>query len=253
MPGPYNRRAMSALPPDKSAAVDRLRRELESVRGLRGAARAEAAVARDRAALRAWQAARFARTYADLLAAPRYTAAASFFLSDLYGPTDPAARDEAVARSLPTMVRLLPAAALDTIAGAVELDALSERLDLAMVRTFRRRQPEGELAISEASYAEAYRAAAERSERERQIGLVNRIGIALDRLARTPWLAGALAMMEAPARAAGVAALHDFLVRGFRAFRQMRGAAEFLATVEARERRINERLYAGDPQPFAAA
>jgi len=228
-----------------------LRRELASVRELRGAARAEAAVARDRATLRTWQAERFARTYADLLAAPRYAAAAAFFLSDLYGPADPAARDEAVARSLPTMVRLLPVAALDTIARAVELDALSERLDLAMVGAFRRRQPSGELAITEASYAEAYRAAAERGERERQIDLVHRIGLALDHLARTPLLAGALAMMEAPARAAGVAALHDFLARGFRAFRQMRGAAEFLATVDARERRINERLYARDPQPFA--
>jgi len=244
---------MSALAPDKSAAADRLRRELASVRELRGAARAEAAVARDRATLRAWQAERFARTYADLLAAPRYAAAAAFFLSDLYGLADPAARDEAVARSLPTMVRLLPVAALDTIARAVELDALSERLDLAMVGAFRRRQPSGELGITEASYAEAYRAAAERGERERQIDLVYRIGLALDRLARTPLLAGALAMMEAPARAAGVAALHDFLARGFRAFRQMRGAREFLATVGARERRINERLYAGDPQPFAHA
>jgi len=188
---------MSALAPDKSAAADRLRRELASVRELRGAARAEAAVARDRATLRAWQAERFARTYADLLAAPRYAAAAAFFLSDLYGPADPAARDEAVARSLPTMVRLLPVAALDTIARAVELDALSERLDLAMVGAFRRRQPSGELAITEASYAEAYRAAAERNERERQIDLVNRVGLALDRLARTPLLAAALAMMEA--------------------------------------------------------
>src|SRR5262245_48143694 len=193
---------MSALASDKSAAADRLRRELASVRGLRGAARAEAAVASDRAALRAWQAARFARTYADLLATPRYAQAASFFLSDLYGPADPTARDEALARSLPTMIRVLPAAPLDTIARAVELDALSEQLDLAMVRAFRRRQSAGELAITEASYTEAYRVAAERSERERQIDLVTRVGVALDHLARTPLLAGALAMMEAPARAA---------------------------------------------------
>src|SRR5262245_65949794 len=102
---------MSALAPDKSAAADRLRRELASVLELRAAAPAEAAVARDRATLRAWQAERFARTYADLLAAPRYAAAAAFFLSDLYGLADPAARDEAVARSLPTMERKNAAAA----------------------------------------------------------------------------------------------------------------------------------------------
>ena len=58
-------------------------------------------------------------------------------------------------------------------------------------------------------------------------------------------------MMEAPARAAGLEALHDFLARGFRTFRAMRGADEFLATIAARETRIIAQLYDGAPQPFA--
>jgi len=58
---------------------------------------------------------------------------------------------------------------------------------------------------------------------------------------------------EAPrlARAAGLEALHDFLARGFRTFRAMRGADEFLATIAARETRIIAQLYDGAPQPFA--
>jgi len=237
--------------PEKADAVRRLREHLADVRELRGAARAAPALARARRVLREWQAARLARTHRDLLDSPRYGAAAAFFLSDLYGTKDFAARDEGIARILPRLARVLPATALDAIALAVELDALSERLDLAVVRHLRSGQPEGPLVIAEASYADAYRATAPRSDRERQITLVVRIGTELDRLARKRLVAGAIAMMEAPARAVGLEALHDFLARGFRTFRTMRGAQEFLATIAARETWIIEQLYAGARQPFA--
>ena len=241
---------MPAPVTSKSDAAERLRSHLADVREQRTAIRAAPALARDRLALREWQAERLARTHRDLLDSPRYGAAAAFFLSDLYGPKDFAARDEGIARILPMLVRMLPATALDAIALAVELDALSERLDLALARRLRRGQPDGPLVIAERSYADAYRGAAARSERERQLALVVRIGTELDRLARKGLVAGAIALMEAPARAAGLEALHDFLARGFRAFRGMRGADEFLATIAARERRIVALLYDGAPQPF---
>ncbi len=237
--------------PEKANAVRRLREHLADVRRRREAVRQTPALARDRLALREWQTVRLARTHRDLLDSPRYGAAAAFFLSDLYGPKDFAARDEGIARILPLLARVLPATALDAIALAVELDALSERLDLAVARRLRSRQPDGPLVIAEASYAYAYRATAARSERERQLALVVRIGTELDRLARKRLVAGAIAVMEAPARAAGLEALHDFLARGFRTFRGMRGADEFLAAIVARETRIIQQLYASAPQPFA--
>jgi len=236
---------MSILGANKSEAARRLRERLVEVRRLRESARADPALERDRLAVRRWQNERLARTHSDLLASPRYAPAATFFLSDLYGMKDVSARDDGIARILPTMTRLLPATALDTVALALELDALSESLDQALARALRRGQPAGELAIDETSYAEAYRTSAARSAREHQIALVGRIGAALDRLSRKPLLAGALAMMEAPARAAGLAALHDFLVRGFRAFHHMHGADEFLATIAARETELNASLFAG--------
>jgi hypothetical protein len=146
---------------------------------------------------------------------------------------------------------MLPGAALETIALAVELDALSEDLDQQLAAGLRRRQPGARaLTITESSYADAYRAAGSRPARERQIWLVSHIGAALDRLARKPLIAGALRIMEAPARAAGLGALHEFLARGFAAFRNMRGAEEFLAIIDTRESRINAQLFAGDEHPF---
>jgi hypothetical protein len=237
--------------PSAADAAQRLRDHLNDVRTLRAAARADSSLQAWRLALRAFQAQRLERTYSDLLASARYGPAAAFFLSDLYGAKDVAARDEGVARILPMLVRVMPAAALDAIARAVELDALSERLDLALVDALRRRDPSHPPAITDDAYAAAYRIAGARADRERQIALTGEIGTTLDRLARKPLLGGALRVMEAPARNAGLGALHDFLARGLQAFRHMRGADEFLRTIDTRERLINDRLYAGDPGPFA--
>lgn len=236
---------------DSATPAQRLREGIARVRTLRDAARADPVLAQDRLLVRAWQADRLARTYPDLLSSPRYGPAAAFFLSDLYGPKDFSARDEEVARIIPTMARMLPSSALETIALAVELDALAEGLDQQVAVALRRLQPGARaLEISEASYAKAYRAASSTAERERQIWLTGRIGTALDRLARKPLIAGALRLMEGPAHAAGLGALHDFLARGFAAFRGMRGADEFLAVIGARETRINARLFAADPRAF---
>lgn len=220
----------------------RLRRAAGEVAQQRAAIDADARWRAWTRALKNWQARRLARTHADLLAEPRHGPAARFFLHDLYGAKDFAQRDAELARLVPTLVRLLPEAALATIADAVEMDALSERVDLAMVMQLRATDP---LAIDEATYAQAYRLAGSRSDRERQIELIVTIGQSLDRLVRHRWLGRLLEAMGGPARVAGLSQMHDFLLRGFEAFRAIGGAAEFLARIETRERAILEALYAG--------
>ena len=98
---------------------------------LRAAYGGDAALRAPVLALKAWQAARLARTYADLHASERYRGATQFFLEELYGARDFSQRDTEIEHILPKLTRLLPEAALDTIAGAVELDELSEQLDQA--------------------------------------------------------------------------------------------------------------------------
>jgi hypothetical protein len=235
---------------EKAAIAEAIRADLARVKSLRAAARR---AGDDRLRLRGWQADRLAQTYPDLLASDRYGRAARFFLEDLYGPKDFAERDDEVARILPSMTRLLPVAAVRTFGLAVELDCLSEALDADMIAALRVCSArDAALTIDAKRYAEAYRGCANQPARERQIRLVREIGEALDALAQKPLVVKAVEMMRGPAQLAGLGELHEFLERGFFAFRDMHGAAEFLDTIERRERRILERLFAGAPDPFAA-
>ncbi len=193
-------------------------------------------------ALKQWQAQRLARTHADLLADPGTRAAAQFFLAELYGAKDFSKRDAELMRLLPTMNRLLPERALATIADAVELDALSERFDESMSRVLRIDSP---AAIGEAAYARAFRQVSGREQREHQLDLVLRIGRSLEGLVKHPMIGRLLATMGAPARLAGLAEMHDFLVRGFAAFKGMPSTSAFLSRIDRRERSIMHRIFDG--------
>ncbi|HSC65130.1 MAG TPA: hypothetical protein VLD35_15920 [Caldimonas sp.] len=188
-------------------------------------------------ALKAFQQRRFAHTYADLLASPRYGAAARYFLDELYGPGDFSTRDAQFARVAPSVVRVFPAEAADTVAILSELHALSETLDTAMATHL----PAGE--ITPVGYVQAWQGTGHAADRERQIELTLRIAAHLDRLTRKPMLRNALRVMRAPARAAGLAELHRSLETGFDVFRGMKGAEEFIALIGARERALAADLF----------
>jgi hypothetical protein len=227
---------------DQQGVIERLRYQLELTARLRGATKADAAFEAARHRLRTFQAARLSRTHADLLASTRTAPAARFFLTDLYGSRDLSRVDADVRRVMPTMQRLLPAAGLETVADAIELQTLSEDLDFAMVAAL---GPEVE-ALDAASYGRAYRKVDRRSDRERQIDLTGKLGHSLDRLVQQPLIGAALSMMRTPAILAGLGDLQDFLQRGYAAFRKLAGAAEFMSLIVSRERTLLEALFAGD-------
>jgi hypothetical protein len=242
----------TALPADKAALAEALRADLARLIAQRASIASDPADAADRRRLRAWQAARLARTYADLLANPRYRPAADFFLSDLYGARDPSRRDADMAQVVPLFARMLPVLALRTVVLAVRLEALSEELDRAIIVALREEGgPEALAALDEARYAGAFRRAGTRGGREAQIAVTGEIGAALDRLTKLPALGTALRFMRGPASAIGVSELHQFLERGFRAFRHMGDSSRFLQTIRSRETAILVQLYAGEARPFA--
>jgi len=144
------------------------------------------------------------------------------------------------------MVRVLPGGVIATISDAMELSAVSRELDRALLEKLPPRAP-----LSVETYCAAYRLLANRSARERQIALIVAVGRALDRYVGKTLTRSALAAMRQPARVAGLSALQDFLERGFAAFRQMRGADEFLATVETRETALMNAIFDGDCAPFS--
>lgn len=218
----------------KNEISKRIEAQLDAAASVRNEAAAEPDAQAKREALRAWQAARLARTHADLLESPRYAGTASFFLSDIYGPKDLSRHEKAVRRILPIMTTVLPVAGLETVADAFELNALSESLDAAMLEEL----GDKVFTLTEADYARAYRAVGRRADRERQIELIMHLGRSLDRLTKKPFLGATLSMMRGPAAAAGLSDLQDFLERGYTAFRKMNGASEFLETIATRERAL---------------
>lgn len=188
-------------------------------------------------AVKAYQHARFAASYADLLASTRYAQAARFFLDDLYGPHDFSTRDDQFVRIVPPLVRLFPQEIVSTVRALAELHALSEVLDTLMAAASLG------ATLDVAAYRAAWQQVGRPADRERQIVLMLDVGAALDRYTRNPLLRHSLRLMRTPARAAGLGALQSFLERGFDTFREMRGAQTFLETIAARERALATALF----------
>ncbi len=232
---------------DRAVCVADLKRFLGEARDLRLAAAADPVRGRRRDCLRAWQAARLANTHADLLASPQFNIAATFFLSDLYGPKDFSERDTEMEKVLPIMTSMLPLSGLRTLLLAVEVDALSERFDAEMVAVLGQRLDQEGLTLDE--YGAAYRAVDDQNGRELQIRLIGETGEALDALAHKAFARGALKLMHGPAQLAGLGELHAFLERGFNAFRSLRRADEFLGKIVQRERELMLSLFSADQAP----
>lgn len=219
---------------------------LGAVRVERVARTADAAFARRVTHIKRYQQARFALTYADLLAAPRYAGAARFFLDDLYGPGDFSQRDAQFVRIVPGLVKLFPVEVVATVEALTALHALSEQLDSEMARHVDDR------ALTAATYIDAWRHTGQPGSRQRQVDLMLKVGHALDVYTHRPLLRHSLRAMRFPARAAGLSALQSFLESGFDTFRKLHGADEFLSQIEKRERSLAASLFgsAGSAEPL---
>lgn len=221
----------------------RVRQQLESWVARLAAARRRVAGDPSLAArlrvIEAFQSQRLAATYAELRGAPRYRPAVDFFLDDLYGPQDLSGRDDQLVRALDKLGRFLPLAALAALERAFELHVLTLELDVATAAGLA-----GSTLPDDEAYALAYRAAGRRPDRERQIELLGVIGRLLDSVADRPQVGLMIRLTRAPAHAAGYGPLQDFLERGYRAIRTLRGTDELLKTVIDREQALLRRLFA---------
>ena len=190
-------------------------------------------------AVKRYQHARFAHDYMGLLGDARYAVAASFFLEELYGPGDFAARDAEFERVVPWMAHVLPDDVMRTIADLIELHALTEELDQQMAAASSSQE------IDERSYRAAWLLVGRRPDRDRQLALLLAIGRELDRHTRSRILGATLRMMRRPAQVAGLGRLQAFLEAGMSAFAGMAGAESFLRTIQLNETRVIDNLFGG--------
>lgn len=217
--------------------VQRLLGSLTEVQLLREAQARDTGMGLRVQAIKAYQQRRFASSYSDFLCSPRYQAAASFFLEQLYGPGDQTLRDAQFARVVPAVVRLFPESVCDLVEGLVSLHVLTENLDHAMAQHLTGFQ------VTSQAYTLAWQATGQAAKREHQLHSVVSIGRQLDVLTRRRWLGKGLRLMRPAAAAAGLSDLQRFLESGMDAFAQMAGASEFLQIIHSRESHLMQSLF----------
>ena len=197
--------------------------------------------------LQQWQRARIARSFEDLARRKGYRPAVQFFLTELYGGLDFRQRDQDMERVMPVMIRFLPDRTLGTMAEAFELQAISLEFDMTMASEMAHR---GLDHLDMQRYCDVYRAADDRSGRERQILLIRKLGYDLDSLVRWPLVNYLVRLLRGPAHAAGFGNLQEFLESGLAAFRALEDTACFIETIYEREWSAMERMFAGAERPF---
>ncbi len=199
-------------------------------------------------AVQVWQVERLKQTHADLLVDERYQAATQFFLSDLYGGLDLTELANEIERALPIATRLLPDSVMRTSAVALELNALTGELDEAVATLIFEKM--GMTEITEAAMIVAYREAATRAQRERQLALLRELSMGLDKYVRSRVIYATFKIAAKPAHMAGLGALYDFLGRGFAVMRPMGSAQEFLDLFLHKEEAVMDNLFSGRDAPF---
>ncbi len=229
----------------KEETLQLLKSSLYSAKEERLNAKANPLLLAKRNSVKEFQVSRLKVTHKDLLDSPNTSKAARFFLQEIYGTKDLTQRDKDIERFIPMMSSVFPLNTLGAITKAIELDALSERLDTQMAQALPN-------SFDEKDYIDAFRSATSYSDRALQLQLVQELGAALCSLVQLPFLTTTLKMMKFPAKMANLSSLHNFLEEGFTTFKETSQADKFVSTLTSREIAIMERIYQNTPNPFTA-
>lgn len=196
-----------------------------------------------------WQAERLKRTHQDLYQHPGYHTGLEFLLTDLYAPSTMTRRDDNIDRVFPKMVKWLPDNLLNTFAGLVELNLITQKLDLDLTETLQRHGVPSQ-GLTNDQYCAAFRASPGLEQRHRQIALVAEVGQQLDHYVRNRTLGWLLSMTRGPAEMADLSDLHSFLHRGYTAFRKMEDVDALIERLVTREERVLDNILNRVPEPF---
>lgn len=192
--------------------------------------------------LSAWQSQRLSRTHADMLRDPRFSQGCRFFLDDIYAPRDFSQRDYDGHRIYNFMNRFLPEATLAPLAMALEVNSLTQQLDLALAEALREHLGVVDR-FDRTQYEEAYRLCDNYTTRLRQIQLIVTVGKQLERVRRVPFINTTLRLARGPAYRLGWFEMQDFLERGYLAWKSIREPETFLSNIRQREVAILDRIY----------
>jgi hypothetical protein len=188
-----------------------------------------------RTSLRAWQRERLKTTHALALTDPGTSAAARFFLDEIYPVSTAAWRDSQAFAALSSLCKLLPDAALEALAAAAAMDSLTEELDAQWCDAWQAaRLGENASNIVREDYEDAYRQC-DKILRERQLEALAQASHSLTRISGMTLASAALRAMKLPAKLAGLSDLQEFLERGYRIFSDLKQPDVFCRQLHDRE------------------
>lgn len=226
-------------------AAESIRNAVLCVSELQARSRATPQILQATKEVKAFQALRFEKTYADFLDSTEYSAAAQFFLNELYSDKDYSLRDEQFARIAGALQTLFPAQVISTAVAMANLHRLTEELDHQMALVWLETLHDPSI-DNIGRYVICWQRVGRRIDRLSQLRVVIEVGNELDRLTRLPGLRFMLKLMRRPAGAAGLDSLQKFLEAGFDTFAGLAGkgthARLFLDTIHARELQWIEQL-----------
>tara|TARA_R110002072_G_scaffold4650_2_gene32201 strand:+ start:53839 stop:54585 length:747 start_codon:yes stop_codon:yes gene_type:complete len=200
------------------------------------------------ARLAQWQSERLKHSHNDLYSSAHYQQGLSFLFTELYSDTDFTERDRDLERIFPKMVKLLPGSVIETVSLLVELNMLTQMLDLELATKLF--IDLSHTTINEQHYCEAYRLCNNHQKRAYQIKLTEDLGKKLDKYARSQVILFSLKLSRGPAESAGLGALHHFLSSGFKAFHSMRNIDILMHEIALRETHFLNTIMSNNIYPF---
>ena len=187
-------------------------------------------------AVQAWQCKRLLASHQQMYQQKRFKPAVEFFINELYGPNDFSQRDQDIARIVPKMSKFLPEKALQSLASALHLNTLSFELDFDLAKRLI------DTEINRETYANAYVSCDNIASRQQQIDYIRNLGNDLADVVKMKGISSLLFISRKPAKMAGVLALHEFLEKGFRSFKNLGNVEDFIFPVVNKEQEIMQHL-----------
>ena len=187
-------------------------------------------------AVQAWQCKRLLATHQQMYQQKRFKPAVEFFINELYGPNDFSQRDQDIARIVPKMSKFLPEKALQSLASALHLNTLSFELDFDLAKKL------VDTEINRDTYAKAYISCNNLTTRQQQIDYIRTLGNDLADVVKLKGISSLLFISRKPAKMAGVLALHEFLEKGFKSFKNLGNVEDFINPVMDKEHQIMQQL-----------
>ncbi len=195
--------------------------------------------------VQAWQCKRLLASHQHMYQQKRFKPAVEFFIDELYGPNDFSQRDQDIARVVPKMSTFLPQKALQSLASALYLNTLSFELDFGLAKQL------VNIEINRDTYAKAYASCDNLANRQQQIDYIRTLGNDLADVVKMRGISSLLFISRKPAKMAGVLALHEFLEKGFKSFKNLGKVEDFITPVVNKEHEIMQQLANPDsPNPL---